>query len=100
MVEDDEPIKKLIESTLGNSGLAETRAAKADIDDLLKYGTCINFILSLTDFLDYCPHSMTSAYTSHDLCLSILPNGLINGSLYPTGIEVTLLHCEISRSLP
>jgi hypothetical protein len=80
MVEDDEPIKKLIESVLKNSGLAETRAAKVDIDDLLKYVTSKKFIISLIDFLDYFPHSTMSAYISHDLCLMVLSNELILGS--------------------
>jgi hypothetical protein len=99
MVEDDEPIKKVIESVLKNSGLAEARAAKVDIDDLLMYVTSKKFIISLIDFLDYFPHSMMSAYISHDLCLKA---ELIRGLVLRARplLDTSSPNAEISRSPP
>jgi hypothetical protein len=36
-MDDDEAIKPLLEKVLTNSGFADSRSAKMDVDDLLKY---------------------------------------------------------------
>lgn len=37
MIEDDFDIKKKVEQVLNETGFSEQRAAKMDVDDLLKY---------------------------------------------------------------
>lgn len=74
MIDDDFDIKKKVEDVLTETGFSEQRAAKMDVDDLLKYvqsTSSLPFTLttsapSPTRILDYCLHFTTSAFTSRN----------------------------------
>lgn len=68
MIEDDFNFKEKVDEVLLETGFSESRAAKMDINDLLK---CVNraawLYISLTEIVvDCCQPSTTLAFTSHD----------------------------------
>ena len=84
MIEDGVNMKKKIEDILEETGFRESRAAKMDVNDLLKFvvrslSPCISILMLA--FPGCCLPSMMGASTSHDIvgitvaaqCLACIP---------------------------